>query len=224
MNVLKEKYYSLKTIEQQASRFAEGLAMFREKHKVATLKPKKAALLIIDMQDFFLNEKSHAFIPSMPAIIPKLKNLQDKFLTNNLPVFHTKHGNTTENIGQMLNWWGSFLAEDDPLSEIVAELKDTKVPTIPKTQNDAFWQSDLEQRLKEKKDIKQVIIGGVMTHLCCESTARAAFTRGYEVFFLVDGTATYNKQFHFASLLNLAHGFAVQILNAEVANIMKHKG
>jgi bifunctional isochorismate lyase/aryl carrier protein len=223
MNILKEKYYSLETIEQQASRFAEELAVFREKFKVATLKPKKAALLIIDMQDFFLTEKSHAFIPSMPAIIPKLKNLQNNFLTNNLSVFHTKHGNTTENIGQMLDWWGSMLAEDDPLCEIVAELKDKRVPVIPKTQNDAFWQSDLEKKLKVK-DIKQVIIGGVLTHLCCESTVRSAFTKGFEVFFLIDGTATYNKRFHFASLLNLAHGFAVQILNAEVADIMKHKG
>ena len=48
-----------------------------------------------------------------------------------------------------------------------------------------------------------------MTHLCCETTARSAFVHGYEVFFLVDGTATYNQDFHRASLMNLAHGVAV---------------
>jgi isochorismate hydrolase len=47
----------------------------------------------------------------------------------------------------------------------------------------------------------------VMTHLCCETTARSAFTRGSGLL-PVDGTATYNRAFHRASLLNLAHGFA----------------
>jgi isochorismate hydrolase len=54
-----------------------------------------------------------------------------------------------------------------------------------------------------------------MAHLCCETTARSAFTRGFEVFFLVDGTASYNRDFHQASLLNLAHGFATLLLTGE---------
>ncbi len=55
-----------------------------------------------------------------------------------------------------------------------------------------------------------------MTHLCCETTARSAFVRGFEVFFTIDGTATYNKEFHFATLHNLAHGFALPILVDEI--------
>ncbi len=55
-----------------------------------------------------------------------------------------------------------------------------------------------------------------MTHLCCETTARAAFTRGYEVYFSIDGTATYNHEFHLGTLMNLAHGFAIPILITEI--------
>jgi isochorismate hydrolase len=51
-----------------------------------------------------------------------------------------------------------------------------------------------------------------MTHLCCETTARSAFVQGYNVFFPIDGTATYNEEFHFATLTNLAHGFANIVL------------
>ncbi len=58
-------------------------------------------------------------------------------------------------------------------------------------------------------DVEQLVIGGVMAHLCCETTARAAFVRGYEVFFLIDGTATYTEEFHTGTLRNLAHGFSV---------------
>jgi isochorismate hydrolase len=86
---------------------------------------------------------------------------------------------------------------------------------IRKTRYDAFFDTPLESLLNEE-EIHQVVIGGLMTHLCCETTARSAFMRGFEVFFLVDGTATYTEDFHRASLLNLAHGFATPILVAEI--------
>jgi isochorismate hydrolase len=40
--------------------------------------------------------------------------------------------------------------------------------------------------------------------------------RGFEVFFTIDGTATYNEQLHRASLLTLSHGFAIPVLIAEL--------
>ena len=64
--------------------------------------------------------------------------------------------------------------------------------------------------------VRRIVISGVMTHLCCETTARSAFVRGFEVFFTVDGTASYTADFHRASLLNLAHGFAVPVLVSEI--------
>ena len=86
---------------------------------------------------------------------------------------------------------------------------------IEKSQYDAFHQTRLEEMLLERR-ISQVIVCGVMTHLCCETTARSAFMRGFEVFFAIDGTATYNEAFHRATLLNLAHGFAAPVLIEEI--------
>jgi nicotinamidase-related amidase len=48
---------------------------------------------------------------------------------------------------------------------------------------------DLEKILRAK-GIQDLIISGMMTNLCCETTARDAFMRDYRVFFLIDGTAT----------------------------------
>lgn len=151
----------------------------------------------------------------MLPIVPKIKELQEIFLEDNLLVLQTKHGNTLQDCGQMYTWWGSINSIDDPLAEIVPELKNPKIPIIKKTQNDAFWNTDLESELKAK-GVTQIIICGVMTHLCCESTARAAFVRGFEVFFVIDGTATYNEDLHFGTLLNLAHGFALPVLSSEL--------
>jgi len=115
----------------------------------------------------------------------------------------------------MASWWRELILPDEPLSQIVPELKSTQGNLIEKSQYDAFLNTGLEKLLKEK-GIKQVVIGGVMTHLCCETTARSAFMRGFEVFFLVDGTATYNESFHQASLINLSHGFAEIKLVSEI--------
>jgi isochorismate hydrolase len=108
-----------------------------------------------------------------------------------------------------------LILAEHPCSQIIPELDTSAGIVIPKCQYDAFYDTSLEQILHEW-GVTQVIICGVMTHLCCETTARSAFTRGYEVFFTVDGTATYNENFHSATLLNLAHGFATLALVDEI--------
>jgi len=221
--MMKERYFSLSTIDVQASEFLKRLMEFRKKHEFK-LDKRRAALLVIDMQEFFINEKSRAFIPSMPAIIPKVSRLQNYFLKNNLVAIQTKHVDSLEDGDQMGRWWHdeSTLSWDGPISEITRGLIEPRIPVLQKTQYDAFWQTDLQQQLKSQ-GINQVVITGVMTHLCCETTARAAFIRGFEVFFAVDGTATYCKNFHFGSLFNLSHGFAVPVLCEEVIQIMEDR-
>jgi isochorismate hydrolase len=115
----------------------------------------------------------------------------------------------------MNSWWKELIVETNPLSEITTAIQDEHAAVFVKAQYDAFYNTHLEQWLTGRH-ISQVIITGVMTHLCCETTARSAFMRGFQVFFTVDATASYNRQFHQASLLNLSHGFAVPILSEQV--------
>jgi bifunctional isochorismate lyase/aryl carrier protein len=211
----KTSYYDLETIEPQAKKLLAALQASREKHHIA-ITPNTAALLVIDMQKFFVDLDAKAFVVNAPAIIPNIQKLQNIFLKKKLPVFQTRHVNTEENCGCMIKWWGKTLPKPNaPETDIISELKHNKIPIIDKSQYDAFWQTDLEQRL-QALNISQLIITGVMTHLCCETTARSAFVRGFEVFFAIDATATHNLEFHFGSLQNLAHGFAIPLLTSEI--------
>ena len=167
-----------------------------------------AALLVLDVQRYFLDPKSHAFIPSSPVILDKLYQIADYFISQGRPVIATQHVNEKKDADRMNGWWSELITKDHPLVDLDSELKTKSDKIFSKPQYDAFYKSDLFSWL-ESKGIKQLVIGGVMTHLCCETTARSAFVRGYEVFFIIDGTATYNKEFHQASLRNLAHGFAL---------------
>jgi nicotinamidase-related amidase len=108
----------------------------------------------------------------------------------------------------MKRWWGSSIEEKSPRSRLVPDYAAKRGEVIVKHNYDAFFQTCLERRLRAKH-IRQVLICGVLTNACCETTARSAFMRGFEVYVLKDATSTYTKRMHNAALLNLAYGFAV---------------
>ena len=166
-----------------------------------------SALLVLDMQRFFLQDSSHAFIPSAPTIVPGITRLIEAYRDADRPIFFTQHLNTDKNAQLMSKWWRDLIRPQDPLASIIDELDTSTGTVIIKSQYDAFYGTTLSELL-QADHIAQVVICGVMTNLCCETTARSAFVRGFEVFFPVDATATYHADFHLASLKNLAFGFA----------------
>jgi isochorismate hydrolase len=177
--------------------------------------PEQAALLVLDLQEYFLSESSHAFVPSAPAILPGVQALISTFGVCRRPVIFTSHENTLDDARQMGTWWRDLLAPDSSAAHIAGGLDVSVGNVLKKHQYDAFHETELKTLLLTQH-ISQVVITGVMTHLCCETTARSAFMHGFEVFFCVDGTATYTEEFHRSTLLNLAHGFAVPVLVDEI--------
>lgn len=220
MAIIKELYFSPSSIDETALRFLESVEISTRKRPIiSTL--EQSALLVLDMQEYFLSDKSHAFVPSATAILPKVNTLIKAYTHSNLPVILTQHINTPQDAGLMSIWWREILSANMDMSQIDPRIDRREGIVISKTRYDAFYNSSLDDILK-KQQIKQLVICGVMTHLCCETTARSAFMRDYEVFFTIDGTATYNETFHNAALLNLAHGFATTVLVETIVSIVEH--
>ena len=212
----RKTYFTPDSLRETSRAMLDALAPLRARHADLKFQPPRAALLVLDMQDYFLDPDSHAFIPSAPAILPNLQKLITEFSRHDRPVIFTRHLNTDSDAGGMSRWWRDLLREDSPRSDILSALDASTGIHIRKTQYDAFHGTSLEQELRGR-GVEQVVVTGVMTHLCCETTARSAFVCGFEVLFCVDGTATYNEAFQRASLLNLAHGFALPVLCKEIA-------
>ena len=218
---MKERYFSPEHYEQTAQEMYQRILPFRSR-RAFSFQPERSALLVLDMQVYFLDTSSHAYIPSAGAIVPNLQRLITAYSEQGYPLFFTKHINNTENAGLMGSWWRELITADSPTSKIIPELDTSTGVVLQKSQYDAFHKTSLSEMLKEES-INQVVICGVMTHLCCETTARSAFMQGFNVFFTVDGTATYNQEHHLATLLNLSHGFATAVLTDEILNMMgKH--
>jgi nicotinamidase-related amidase len=102
-------------------------------------------------------------------------------------------------------------------------MPDEKV--VLKHRYSAFYNTDLETVLRCLK-VEDVVVAGVMTNMCCESTARDAYYRDYRVFFLADATGTINEEMNLASLLNLAFGFAYvttsDVISAQLSEASSH--
>ena len=220
---MKESYFSADTIRAKASQMRQQIQAGMKKRDTR-YDADQSALLVLDMQSYFLSPASHAFIPSSAAILPGICDLIQAYTARRRPVIFTRHLNTPQDAGQMALWWRDLITVEHPFSQIVPELDTSAGMVIPKCQYDAFYGTSLEKGLRNW-GVSQVVICGVMTHLCCETTARSAFTRGFDVLFTVDGTATYNESFHCATLLNLAHGFATLVLVDEIKKaIGEHNG
>lgn len=212
----KEQYFT------EENRIEKTKLWLEECKKIRSRKPykldfSKSALLILDMQEYFLNEESHAYIPSSPTIINSISMLIRKFEEKDGIIVFSKHIDDDSPANMMNKWWGDSLRRDNPLGDITEKLQSFKEAMFIKEKYSAFYGTVLEKILSEYK-IKQVVITGVMTHLCCETTARDAFMRDFEVFFVVDATATYTEQLHLGSLRSLAHGFGICISTEEILN------
>jgi bifunctional isochorismate lyase/aryl carrier protein len=202
---MKERYFTTQSLEDQAKELYQQVAELSQP-KEFSFQPHRSALLVLDMQAYFLDACSHAYIPSAEAILNGVVQLIKVYSGHGRPIIFTQHINTTSNAGMMSTWWKDLITFQNPLHKIIPEINPFMGTLIQKSQYDAFYQTKLDEIL-HASGVTQVVLCGVMTHLCCETTARSAFIHGFEVFFPVDGTATYNLAHHRASLLNLAHGF-----------------
>ncbi|MEI7473478.1 MAG: isochorismatase family cysteine hydrolase [bacterium] len=209
--LIKNNYFIKEEREHSLNKICSSIII---KKNLPQFDINSSALIITDMQNYFLNENSHAFVPSGLEIIENINKLIQIFEKTNRPVIFTQHINNENNADLMGVWWKELILVDNPLSEITDLLNKDKAIFLQKTQYDAFYNTSLNELLN-KHNVKQVVITGVMTHLCCETTARSAFIRGKLPFIPIDATATYNLELHSASIQNLSHGFCVPVLTKE---------
>ncbi len=179
------------------------------------LRKKSACLLVIDMQNEFLREDGVIFFHYAAQIVPNVKRMVTACRKVGVPVVFTAHVHENPQIdgGMTAEWWpeikeGKCLLRGTSGVDIYDEIKPlAKEKVIYKHRYSAFYNTDLEIYLRGL-GVTDIMITGVLTNVCCESTARDAFFRDFRVFFLADATATSEPEFHVATLKNLAYAFA----------------
>jgi biuret amidohydrolase len=99
-------------------------------------------------------------------------------------------------------------SRSDPASDVIAELRPEPGDLLlSKTSMDSFVSTRLHEHLQQR-GVRSVVVTGVYTDACVESTARNAAELGYRVFVASDGCCAWQPEFHEQSLANLARYFA----------------
>jgi nicotinamidase-related amidase len=152
--------------------------------------PARTVLLNIDMQNCFVA----AAVDGL-ATLDRVNRLAEVCRSAGIVVIHTCH--VLEPDGSNMGLLGEFVAgikrgmlsrgsESTGLHpELVVDPRDL---VVEKPRFGAFYDTDLEEILRAR-GIESVIISGISTDVCCDTTAREANARDLQVFFASDGTA-----------------------------------
>jgi nicotinamidase-related amidase len=171
---------------------------------------------VVDAQRHFLAPDGRAYLPVAPAVIPRIAALLAGFRALGAPVLFSRHGHPDGEPGIFGRFYRDYLRRGEADWALLPDLAPLAGETIlEKSSYDAFLGTDLEARLRAA-GASQLLLCGVQTHLCCDTTARAAFCRGFEVHLPVDALASKTEQLHLGALRGLADGVAVLHSVAEV--------
>ncbi|BBV67072.1 isochorismatase [Kluyvera ascorbata] len=167
--------------------------------------PSRAALLIHDMQEYFLNfwgDDSEM----METVVANIAALRDFCKKNGIPVYYTAQPKeqSDEDRALLNDMWGPGLTRSPEQQRVIAALApDTQDTVLVKWRYSAFHRSPLEQMLKETGR-NQLIITGVYAHIGCMTTATDAFMRDIKPFFVADALADFSRDEHLMSLKYVA--------------------
>ncbi|MFG2988733.1 cysteine hydrolase family protein [Streptomyces sp. NPDC048257] len=143
-----------------------------------------SALLVIDVQKGF-DEESFWGPRNNPAAEDNIAALMDDWQTAGRPVVLVRHASVQP---------GSVLAADQPghaFKDLVEERRRGSL-VITKTVNSAFYGTPDLAGWLTAQGIGQLVVVGIQTNMCVETTARMAGNLGYDVLVPLDATHTFD--------------------------------
>lgn len=212
---MRRAYVTPRSLPRAAARWAAALRPWARRRPFPDL--RRAALLCVDLERAFVDPRGSAFLPAARAVLPRILALRDAFRAAGLPVVWTRHAHgPRQGRGSMARHWSWLLTEGTTDARLVPELQPRRGELVlRKRQYSAFHRTRLAAWLARRR-VRTVVVTGVMTHLCVETTARAAFVRDLDVVVPLDACATADETLHLGALRALANGFGVVPTTAEV--------
>ncbi len=203
--------------------------------------PDAVALLVIDMQRDFLEPGGFGAalgndVRRLQRIVPTVRLLLDAFRERGLSIIHTKEGHRPDlsdcppakrargapglRIGEP-GPMGRILVLGEPGNDFVPELAPAPGELVlPKPGTGAFYRTGLDARLAAL-GVSQLLIAGVTTEVCVQTTMREANDRGYECLLIEDATESYFPEFKAATLEMVRAQGAIVGWTAPAAAVLK---
>jgi len=196
-----EIYVTAETLNAECAKWMAEIAPYAWR-EVEAVAEDAVALVVVDMTKPFVEEGPLA-TPNAKAVLPRVAALVDAFREADRPVLWVVQGHhsVAHDRGKRLaNWWPTPLLEgtdDVAQAEGLEAAPGEKI--IIKRRYSGFHATDLELTLRSL-DVTQVVIAGILSHVCPFATAFDAFERDLCVYYPADATASVNRELHLAAL------------------------
>jgi len=196
-----ETYVAADTLDAECAKWMEEIAPYAWR-EVEPVEKGRVALVVVDMTKPFVDAGPLA-TPNANAVLPRVAELADAFRKVDRPVLWLVQGHhsVAHDRGKRLaSWWPKPLLEGTDDVTLAAGLEAAPgEKVIVKRRYSAFYQTDLELTLRNL-GVTQVVIAGVLSHVCPFATAFDAFERDLCVYYPADATASINRELHLAAL------------------------
>ncbi len=189
--------------------------------------PEVGCLIVVDVQNDFCSPKGAAAqrgndVAGAMEMVHRLVHLIEEARRVSLPIVYIKttHSEWTDTPSWLYRkpegkdvktcregTWGAELYEG------IAPLAHERV--VIKHRYSAFINTDLNTVLKAK-GVESVLVTGVATNVCVETTARDAFMYDYYVTMVSDCSAAYNQPLHESTLVNIRQHFGLVASSGEI--------
>ena len=163
----------------------------------------KTVLLIVDVQTGLIENSPY----NKDAMLENIDKLISTARHKNIEIIYVRHGEDSGEVEVGTHGWEIY--------EKVMPLPTEKI--FDKKYNSAFKETDLKEHL-ENKGVESIILMGMQTELCIDTTCRVAFEYGYSIIIPKGGTTTFDNAFFKAP--DLLKYYEEGIWNKRFASIM----
>lgn len=199
-----------------------------DKHWAFEIKPEECALVVIDLQEDFVNPDNPMCVPEAYRQIPRVLALIEGCRDANVPVLYTEHHIGSDSPASFYEYWppiaAGALREGAPNTKLYHGLDprpDERIINV-KHNYDSFAGTNLDYILRSR-GVKTVIVCGTLTNFCVESTARNAYFLNYNVVFGSDVSASDSAIAQEATLRTMRRGFARVMDHQEILQSLSDK-
>ena len=144
--------------------------------------PNDPVLIVVDVQQGF-RELSYWGQNGNPDALANIEALIEHWRSKKLPVVVVKHNSTNP---------GSPLSPAGDGNKLEPFVEGTREVLIQKSVNSAFYGTPDLHLWLTKRNFRNVVICGITTNFCCETTARMASNLGYKTSFVIDATDAFD--------------------------------
>jgi ureidoacrylate peracid hydrolase len=226
---------------------AETAALLSHRNLLTTLEdkvaPRHTALIVVDMQNDFcasggMMDSEGADLSAVQAMAERLPALIESARRAGVLVIFVRNVYSTDGNVYLSDAWleqalrrrgesytnRSVCAEGSWEGDFYGDVRPLPgEPVVTKHRFSAFHNTDLDTILRAH-GIRTLVMTGVATNVCVETTAREGFVRDYYIAFLADGTACYREEDHAATLRVIDGLFGQVSTVGEVASIWDRVG